>query len=96
MAIPGGITSIIFGVVILPITPKWFQPVLIYMAMFVMVLGFLLAWRLFKPQWVKWIEQNHKEVIPHLAVEIRDYGWYAETQEELEEWIAEIRRKYRV
>jgi hypothetical protein len=96
LAIPLGTSTIIVGITTLPIWSVSVQLVLVYAAIFVMVLGFLVAWRIFKPDWVKWIEQNHKEIIPHIMVEIRDYGWHVETQEELEEWIAEIRRKYRV
>ncbi len=95
MAIPAGIVSIILAIAILPILPAWLQVTLIYSAMFVMLLGFLVAWRLFKPDWVKWIEQNHKKLIPYLAVEIRDYGWRPETQEELESWIADLYEKYK-
>jgi hypothetical protein len=94
LAIPIGISSIVMGIAILPIIPNSFQLVLIYIGIVVMLLGFLVAWRLFKPEWVKWIEQNHKEIIPHLAVEIRDYGWHVNTQAELEQWIAEVRRKH--
>ena len=96
LAIPIGIATLILGIAVLPIVPAQFQLILIFLTGFVMILGFIFSWRLFKPKWVKWIEKNHKEIIPHLMVEVRDHGWHVETQGELEEWIMELYKKYRL
>lgn len=94
MSIPGGVVLILLGIAISPILPPQLQMILIYVALFVMVIGFLIAWRLFKPEWVRWVEEYHKDIIPYLQIEIRDKGWHVTTQEELEDWLKELRAKY--
>ena len=94
-AIPLGISAMVIGIATISLWPRPIPLVLTYVAIFVMMLGLLVAWRLFKPGWVKWIEDNHKEIIPYLMVEIRDYGWHVETQEELENWVIGLYQKYR-
>jgi len=94
LSIPGGIAFILLGVAIHPSIPPLFQTILIYTAFFVVIISFFVAWHFFKPTWVKWIENNHQEVIPYLQLEIRDEGWQVTNQQELEGWITEIRYKY--
>jgi TRAP-type C4-dicarboxylate transport system permease small subunit len=96
LAIPIGVASLILGVAVLPVIPAPLQLTLIFLAGFVMILGFMFSWRLFKPEWVKWIEKNYEEVIPYLMIELRDHGWQVETRDELEEWVKDLNKKYNI
>ena len=94
IAIPLGTTAIILGFAILPSVPSQIQSILIGIGFLVILMGFFASWHLFKPDWVRWIEENHKDIIPYLQMEVRDKGWHVTTQEELENWLKELRIKY--
>jgi len=52
------------------------------------------------PAWLRCLEDNHKDILPLLKKEARQMGGRAwdrrvSTQEDLEDWVAEVRRKYR-
>jgi hypothetical protein len=67
-------------------------------------LGFALVFfpkSLIYPSWVNWIDQNHKDNLNILRKEVADIGlneWAerVQTQEDLENWIIEVYRKYGV
>ena len=56
------------------------------------------------PVWLRWLEENHKDVLPFLEKEAEDmsnkwggsrnWAQRIDTQEGLEEWVAEVRQKY--
>lgn len=51
------------------------------------------------PKWLCWLEKNHGDILSLLREEARKLGgkeWSkrVETQEGLEDWVAEVRRKY--
>lgn len=50
-----------------------------------------------KPRWLRWLEKEHGDIIEVLWEEVRKEGHAWErrvrTQEELEQWVAEVRRK---
>ena len=51
-----------------------------------------------KPKWLKWMEHEHKDIFSILKEEAKQMGLRAwdkrvQTQEALEEWVAEVRRK---
>jgi hypothetical protein len=50
-----------------------------------------------KPRWVRWLEENHGDILELLIEEGRKTpGWSkrVSTQEGLEAWVAEVRRKH--
>lgn len=95
MFIPLGIASILLGLATLPLFSAQIEVVLLFLSQFVLIFGLIVGWRLFKPEWVKWVEKHHKDIIPYLQLEIRDRGWHVDTREELENWIKELRVKYK-
>jgi hypothetical protein len=54
-----------------------------------------------KPDWYKWLESQHSDVMPLLRKEMLKIGeleWsrQMQTQTDFEEWIAEVRKKYKL
>ncbi len=101
LAMPGGISTMLFALLISPFVPvKWKMPILI-LAIAIIIVGLIFAKRLWAPVWLRWLEQEHKDIIPILQAEIQKMGpdvWdkRINTREELESWVAEIRRKHKV
>lgn len=55
--------------------------------------------RWLKPKWLRWLETYDRSILPLLREEARKDGWPSwnervKTQEGLEEWVAEVRRKH--
>lgn len=55
--------------------------------------------RWLRPQWMLWLETYHRSILPLLREEARKEGWQSwnkqvQTQEGLEAWVAEVRRKH--
>ena len=50
-----------------------------------------------KPKWLRWLEKEHGRIIQVLWEEVRKEGHSWErrvrTQEQLEQWVAEVKRK---
>lgn len=51
------------------------------------------------PNWYRWLKREHGDIMPYLAMDAHEMGRQAwmqrgETQEGLEEWAEEVRRKY--
>jgi hypothetical protein len=69
---------------------------------FVLILGIILTFwrpRWLVPRWLLWLEDNHGEIYSQLREEAQKLGareWEkrVSTQEGLEEWAMEVRRKY--
>jgi len=67
---------------------------------------FLASWqpRFMKPKWLRWLEDNHEGILPLLQEEAfksekeRRNSWShrVKTQEGLEEWVEEVRHKYKL
>lgn len=54
-----------------------------------------------KPAWFRWLEREHGDIMPLLQEEVQMMGernWdnQMQTQEDLEVWVAEVRRKHGV
>ncbi len=54
-----------------------------------------------KPRWFRWLEMYHGHILNLLWEEARKEGWLSwnervKTQEGLEEWVAEVRRKHKL
>lgn len=57
--------------------------------------------RWLKPKWMLWLETHHRSILPLLREEARKEDWQSwnervKTQEGLEEWVAEVRRKHKL
>jgi hypothetical protein len=54
--------------------------------------------RWLRPKWLRWLEEEHSDVIEILWEEVRKeghtWGRRVQIQEQLEEWVAEVRRKH--
>lgn len=69
-------------------------------AFFLTALAIILAmWqpRWLKPKWLRWLEEEHGDIIEILWEEVRQeghaWGRRVRTQEQLEQWVEEVRRK---
>jgi hypothetical protein len=97
-----GIMCTLFGVGILINNPEIAYKILNWMIIPLLILSGLIiifqpAW--FKPKWVCWLEKNHGDILGLLIEEARqtpdwrDWARRVNTQEGLEVWVAEVRRK---
>lgn len=53
----------------------------------------------FKPRWIRWLEEYHSDILEILIREGRktpDWAKRVSTQEGLEQWVAEVRRKHKL
>lgn len=68
------------------------------------LLGLIIAFiqpSFLKPEWLKWLEREYGEMIPIFRSEVQKMGddkWNEriQTQEDLEEWVEEVKRKYKL
>ncbi|MFQ5580756.1 MAG: hypothetical protein ACE5FZ_09090 [Nitrospiria bacterium] len=96
--IPSSIFFVLIGLALSPIIPENWKTPIIATGLLMWLIGVAASTRLFKPAWRKWLESEHSDILPLLKSEIEDEGvsnWdkRINTQEELEEWVAEVRRK---
>jgi hypothetical protein len=54
-----------------------------------------------KPDWLKWLEREHSDILPTLRREANRLGYptwddMVRTQTGLEKWVAEVRRKHKL
>ena len=54
-----------------------------------------------RPQWYRWLEENHEDIMHFLHRDAREMGYQkwkeqTQTQEGLEAWVEEVRRKHRL
>ena len=101
-SIPGGIMFLIWGAsALLQVTDNIgliLTSISLVFGLAGLVLNFVQP-RFMKPTWYRWLEDNHKEIIPLLRGDAQKIGyqkWLAQTQtqEGLEEWVATVRRKH--
>ena len=99
--IPGGIMLLsLFFILILPVAPETRGDLILYIFGPLLIAIYILAvwqpWWL-KPKWLRWLEAEHGHIIHILRDEARQAGWKWErevrTQEQLEAWVAEVRRR---
>lgn len=70
------------------------------MIMSLLVVVFQPKW--FKPRWVRWLEENHGDILDLLIHEARktpnwrEWSRRISTQEGLESWVEEVRHKYKL
>ncbi len=78
------------------------NPILFFLWCILFPLSLILAIiqpRWIQPAWYRWLEKNHEDIIPILQKEaqlLRGPAWSRRvaTQEGLEEWVDEVRRKH--
>lgn len=103
ISIPIGIILIIWGLAALSNDVDLWGTVLDYTGILFIVAIIIIIWRprWLLPRWLRWLEDNHNDILPLLKREAqiigsREWGKRIETQEGLEEWVAEVRRKHKV
>lgn len=108
--IPVGITAFLWGIIGLlvltapkdNITLKYLTLILGIISIGSIIVGILLAFFFpdhMKPYWLKWLEGEHKDILPILRKEANQLGYptwdnLVKTQADLENWVAEVRRKH--
>jgi hypothetical protein len=100
-SIPLGIMAIIWAIAgILPLSESW-QMILAFISSVLGIAGVLLGVlqpKFMEPQWYRWLMENHEDIWYLLQKDVRQMGldvWQRRTttQEGLEVWVAEVRRK---
>ena len=94
-----GLICISFGIGILINEPGFARKILYWVIVPLLVVsGLIIIFqpRWLKPRWVRWLEENHGDILEILIEEGRKTPSWAKrvsTQEGLEEWVEEVRRK---
>lgn len=100
-AIPFGMAFLIFALAAIPQSPDISLAIVgigIGFGVFGLICAFIQP-SFLKPAWFKWLEREHGEIMSNLRAEVRrmgDRSWneQIQTQEDLEQWVAEVRRKH--
>lgn len=97
LAFPFSLTLLLWGLGLLPIIPNESKMVVLMIGVIAPILLAFPALKYLKPKWLQWLEQNHKDIIPILQIEIQKMGpdaWDKQinTKEELESWVHEIKK----
>ncbi len=98
--IPLGLGLLLWSFAFLPFVPTNWQLPLLFGGGIEVFLGLFILPKLLKPKWLLWLEKEHGRLIPLLQNEIQEMGYknwdrQINTQEELEEWVLEMKRKMR-
>jgi len=98
--IPWGLASMLAPMIIFLPTGAAEQGLVVYVVFSLLGIGVLLTfwqpWWL-TPGWVRWLERNHNDILDILIEEgdqTPNWARHVNTQEQLEEWVAEVRRKH--
>jgi len=103
VAIPAGIAFLIFGLAAIPESPDVSLNI-IGVGLVIGVIGLAFGFTqpsFLKPPWLRWLEREHSELMPFLRKEANRMGlnvWNKriQSQEDLEDWVEEVRDKYRL
>lgn len=101
-AIPLGIMAIGWVIIIILPLPEHWEGYFFIISSLIGFLGVLLGVfqpRFMLPQWYRWLQENHKDILPLLREDVRRMGYKTwrrrtDTQESLEEWVAEVRWRH--
>ncbi len=104
LAIPLSIVFFAWGFVFLIPDVQSRQKAFLYIGFFGFIPAIIIAIirpRWLVPPWLRWLEDNHGDIIDLLRDEARQMGgreWDRQisTQKGLEQWVAEVRRKHRL
>lgn len=103
-SIPLGITVLIWAFAFgLPL-PNWIVGTMVYISFGTGFVGLLFNFvqpSFLKPQWYRWLMENHRDVVPLLREDVARMGYkrwkeLTETQQGLAEWVAEVRRTHKL
>jgi hypothetical protein len=109
MALPGGLALTMWGLAFVPgllfgvnATTAGLGLLILISSLVVFFVGVLFTFiqpNFIKPRWLKWLYSEHKDIMPLLRREAQEMGlnvWEerVKTQEGLEQWVAEVRRKH--
>ncbi len=109
MALPGGLVLTIWGLAFVPgmlfgvnATTAGLGLLILISSLVIFFVGLLFTFaqpNFLKPQWLKWLHSEHKDIMPLLQREAQEMGlsiWEGrvKTQEGLEQWVAEVRHKH--
>jgi hypothetical protein len=98
--VPVGLAVICFAVSLLLPTLEVRRTAGTYVVLPLGILATILAFwhpKWLEPKWVRWLEDNNQDILDLIIEEGRktkDWGKVVATQEELEAWVAELRRKH--
>ncbi len=100
-SIPLGIMSIMWAFIFTVSFPEDFFWFLFYMSAVIGMIGILFGVfqpKFMLPRWYRWLEINHSDIMPYLEKDVRQRGYktwqrQTKTQEGLEAWVAEVRKK---
>ena len=98
--VPAGMAVICLAVILLLPTLEARRTGGAYVVVPLCILAVILTFwhpRWLKPKWVRWLEENNQDILDLIIEEGRktkDWGKVVATQEGLEAWVAEVRRKY--
>lgn len=97
-SIPHGSMILLLGIALLPFIPGDWRLSVVLMGIITQVIGLFVPHKYLDPSWMKWLKQEHGNIMPLLQREIDKMGfheWNAriKTQKDLEEWIREITHK---
>jgi hypothetical protein len=98
--VPMGLAFICLVVILLLPTLGARRTVGVYVVVPLGTLAAILAFwhpRCLEPKWVRWLEENNQDILDLIIEEGRktkDWGKVVATQEGLEAWVAEVRRKH--
>ncbi len=109
MALPGGLVLTMWGLAFVPgmlfgvnATTAGLGLLILISSLVIFFVGLLFTFvqpNFLKPQWLIWLDNEHKDIMPLLQREAQEMGlsiWEGrvKTQEDLEQWVAEVRRKH--
>jgi len=111
MSLPAGIVLLMWGLMFIPSllfetssTTAALGLLCLVGGLAVFFLGMIIAFiqpNILKPKWLRWLESEHGDIMPLLRREAREmgldiWGQRVESQEGLEEWVGEVRRRHGV
>lgn len=99
LSFPFSLTCLLWGLALSPLIPDELKLTVVMVGVAAPVLFAFPAVKYLKPGWLRWLEQNHKDIIPFLQAEIQEMGpdvWdkRINTKEELEAWVYEVKKRW--
>ena len=97
--IPLGLAALLWGIAFSPFVTQASARLLLPIGLVIGLIGPFIMYIFFKPAWLKWLTQEHRAILPILENEALEMGYNAldrrlKSRQDLEGWIAEVRRKY--
>jgi hypothetical protein len=98
--IPLGLGALLWGIAFSSFVTQSWARLLLPVGLIIGLAGPFIMYIFFKPAWLKWLQREHGSVLPILENEAWEIGYNTldrriNSQQDLEEWVAEVRRKHR-